>query len=189
MEGIYLENRYLSKERIEDIGSYIKSINEFLLEDISEEVNSKKFDLKGLKYRGITDILHDICYNVAPVVGGIVGLEKNNETFSQYLSRLMKNKEITPSDIYSRIFMDRRLFSKIKNNEEYIPRKYNVLALAIALRLNLEESETFLRKAGYSFSDWEKFDLVIKYYIENEIYDLCEINEALDYYEQKIIGA
>lgn len=191
-----MKNKQLAKERIKDIENFIRSINDLLLEDFSfgtlDDIDCMRIESKEFNYQEEKTDFGEIMYQINPVAGmfsKIISIDQNKETFSQHLSKIMEEKKISSSEIYNRIFMDRRLLSKIKNNKEYIPRKYNVMALAIALRLDIEESEIFLRKAGYSFSDWEKFDLIIKFYIENKVYDIFEINLALEHFHERTIGA
>ena len=63
--------------------------------------------------------------------------------------------------------------------EGKVPKKNNVLALCIGLRLNIYEADDFVMKAGYSFSVGNKHDYIVRYFIENEIYDVYKINEIL----------
>ena len=91
--------------------------------------------------------------------------------------------------IYKRCFVDRRLISKITGGTNYHPSKNTMLALCIGLQLNLQEGEEFLLLAGYSFSSSSKYDLIIKFLLQNEIYDLDTINEMLYQYEQPCLGA
>lgn len=110
------------------------------------------------------------------------------ETFSQMLMRLVKEKGVLEVDVYKRANMDRKLFSKIKNNRDYQPKKKTALSLAVALQLSVEETENLLRKAGFSLTNSSKMDVIVRYFLEKEEYDIFAINEALFYYEQPILG-
>ena len=115
-------------------------------------------------------------------------LNEVGESFHEMLFTRIDMSGMTDVEIYKRANIDRKLFSKIRSNPAYHPRKQTVLALAIALKLNLADTIDLLARAEYAFSPGSKGDLIVKYFIEQEVYDIMAINFALDEYNQPVLG-
>ncbi|OLS36773.1 hypothetical protein [Bacillus sp. MRMR6] len=110
---------------------------------------------------------------------------KRQPTFNKVLFSYIDKLGSNDSDIYKKAGLDRRLFSKIRSNPGYRPGKTTVVALGLALELEELEFDNLLSSAGYSLSDSETFDLVIQFCLEKGIYNLYQVNEALDYFSLK----
>lgn len=111
-----------------------------------------------------------------------------NETFSEMLLRKISEKGMTYPECYHKANVDKKLFHKIKANKYYKPSKETVLAFAIALELPLYEMRIMLMKAGFALSNTNKFDIIIKYFVEHGKYNIFDINSALFAFEQNTIG-
>ena len=107
-------------------------------------------------------------------------MEHMADTFPQYLLYLISEKGMENSEVYKRAIVDKKVFSKIKKNPNYHPQKLTALCLCIGAKLNLDESKDLLARAGYALSPCDKTDIIFSYFIENEIYDMIELDIQLE---------
>ena len=131
----------------------------------------------------------------APMSMNVVGdslddmLGKLDAGFSETLLKFIDRTGKKDSEIYKKANVDRKLFSKIRNNPDYKPSKATAIAFAIALELDLNETKDFIARAGFALSHSNKFDVIIEYFINQKNYDIFEINEALFAFDQSLLGA
>ena len=111
---------------------------------------------------------------------------EQQESFGTKLMRLMMSKGLDPITVYKKANIDRKLFSKIKSQKDYLPSKRTVMALAIAMELPLDEAQELLREAGFAFSPSILSDVIIEYFISHQKYDFDEINAALYAYDKPV---
>ena len=114
-------------------------------------------------------------------------MDQLEETFSQRLLRMIDERGMTDLEAYTKAYVDRRHFSKIRKDVNYVINKKTVLAFAIALELSLdEEAKDLLASAGFALSRSSKTDIIVAYFLQNKIYDMFEINDVLDAYGQPV---
>ena len=115
-------------------------------------------------------------------------INDNQDTnkFQKLLFNYIDSKELKDSDVYNKVHIDRRLFSKIRSDANYHPSKETVILLGLALELSESEIEELLNSAAYSLPKNNVYDLIIRFCFIEGIYNLIEVNSLLDSYECKL---
>lgn len=191
---VYDSESYRISEKLFD------DIEDFLAENYEEErvSNCEAFPVSGPK-AGINkafskklsafqpDIFHENSASfqseriIEPIdVDAFISTNQNELNFQNRLQKLIAEKNVENSVIYTKAFMDRKFFSKIISTENYVPKKQTVMALGLALELPLDQYEDFLASAGYAFMPSSKFDLVVKFCVMKGIYNLVEVDIILN---------
>ena len=105
--------------------------------------------------------------------------KKMDAPFQKQLFDYIDCKKLNDVDVYKKANIDRRLFYKIRSNENYRPSKDTVIALCISMKLTLEESEVLLKSVGASLSNSILRDVIIKACIKYEIYNIDDVDLLL----------
>lgn len=116
---------------------------------------------------------------------------KENEDLNNIqtvLFRMIEERNLNESDVYNKVHIDRRLFSKIRSDKNYHPSKETVILLGLSLKLNTKELEELLDSAAYSLPKNNHYDLIIRFCFVNRIYDIISVNELLNEYNCKLFN-
>lgn len=116
-------------------------------------------------------------------------LKQEDAGFTETLLKLIDQSGKKDSEIYKKANISKQHFSKIRNNPHYKPTKPTAIALALALELDMEQTKDLIGRAGYALTNSSKFDLIIRYFIEQRNYNIVEINIALYEFDQVLLGS
>lgn len=177
------------KQSFELSEKLFKSVSSYIDENyVSEKINAE-YKMSNLRSYELLFEASDtprygtICNN--PNLDGM--LENLDKGFSETLLALIDRTGKKDSEIYKKANVDRKLFSKIRNNADYRPSKTTAIAFAIALELSMDETDDLLARAGIALSQSNKFDVIVRYFIENKKYDIFELNSVLFEFDQPLI--
>lgn len=181
------ESFEVSSKIFNDIKEYI-SENEIRKPKASSIYGNRK--LNRLEQFETFSILPEETIETVPMGNDIdTMIRHKEETFQEYLFRLIDRKGFEDTEVYKKANIDRKHFSKIRSNVNYNPSKRTAVAFAIALGLNLDETKDLLLRAGIALSHSNIFDIIIEYCITHHITDIHEINCILFKYDQPTLGA
>lgn len=114
-------------------------------------------------------------------------LLKKGESFSDGVDKYIRENNIKASELYTKAYIDRRVYSKM-SNKDYKISKNTAICFCLAMELSLFETQEMLKRIGYALSNYEDFDIVISYCLENKIYDIMEINGYLEDLKLPLLG-
>ena len=109
-------------------------------------------------------------------------------SFQSLLFKMIDDKNLTDSEVYNKVHIDRRLFSKIRNDKDYHPSKETVILLGLSLELSESEIEELLESASYSLPKNNHYDLIIRFCFMKGIYKLSKVNDLLNEYDCKLFN-
>ena len=115
-------------------------------------------------------------------------LNTKKPTFSETLINFIDERGLKDSDVYNKAGISRQLFSKIRIHPNYKPTKPTVLLFALAMELDLDDTQELLESAGFSLSHSSRQDLIIEFLITKGIHDIFTVNDVLYEFKEPTLG-
>jgi len=179
---------FFGQDGMRDGSRFFGDIKEYIDDDYADSVDNRirPMERRKLMARGIDvygqkeafEALQKAPIDTPPLVDLLENAE-SAETFHDMILRLISNSGMSDPMIYEKARITKQHYSKIKNKQNYTPKKETILALAFALNLTTKETNELLMKAGYVLCDSDKYDVIIKYCLDRRKTDLHEVNEFL----------
>ena len=167
-------------------GKLVGDIEEFIDEEAARVIRETEFSWDWLYEEHVSRSVRNGAKKTQNDLDTILSVKE--QTFQQKLFELIEKSGLTDVEVYKKANLTRKLFSSIRCNVNSKPKKTTVIALAVALELNINELADLLSRAGYALSPSDKFDRIIAYFFTDKIYDIFEINAALFNYGQQTLG-
>ena len=121
----------------------------------------------------------------------LIDFIKENDKYNDFQTTLFKmidERNLIDADVYNKVHIDRRLFSKIRNDKNYHPSKETIILLGFSLELTEKEIEKLLDSASYSLPRNNHYDLIIRFCFKKGIYKIRDVNELLEEYNCKLFS-
>ena len=151
-----------------------------------------KENLENLNFKRAKACKENIFYECSALnedsINKYINENKSENKFQKLLFKFIDDKNLKDSDVYNKVNIDRRLFSKIRSNKDYHPSKETIILFGLALELSEKEIEDLLKLASYSLPMNNNFDLIIRFCFKEKIYDVNTINEFLYEHNCKLLN-
>ena len=177
---LYIENNL--DNGFEVAGSATNKVQKSILKSFGSSLSRESFYQKE-KYKEEA-ILSDESVDLKSWI------QENNQynDFQTMLFELIDDRNLVDADVYNKVHIDRRLFSKIRNDKNYHPSKETILLLGFSLELSETEIERLLESASYSLPKNNYYDLIIRFCFMKGIYKIKDVNDLLDEYNCKLFN-
>lgn len=162
-------------------------LNQYILDNFKQERCLKVYS-SNIRNKDKCLYNEEILFDEEIDVHNFININKEDNNFQKQLFKLIDERNLKDSDVYNKVHIDRRLFSKIRNDVNYHPSKETIILFGLSLELTEKEIEDLLNSASYSLPKNNYFDLIIRFCFIEKIYNLTDVNELLMSYNCKLLN-
>lgn len=99
-------------------------------------------------------------------------------SFQDVLFDFIDERGMKDSEVYNACFVGRDTFSHIRKGDKGVSKR-TIRQLCFGLKLTYDEAVMLMESAGYAFSNNNITDVIVAYYLKNNIYDIFDVNATL----------
>lgn len=141
--------------------------------------------------KNLSESINRVCEKPSGISTGGEGdsVKRNAGPFLEILTQMVRRSGLTEIEVCSKANLSRDGFSKIGSKSGSFVTKQTIIALSVALKISFEETVDLLAQTGFGLSQDQRFDVIVSYFIRNQLYDIDLINEVLFLYDQPLLGS
>ena len=168
-------------------------LEQYIRENLVLEPKRSKYkdflgSFKKSKYYNEEVVNEDYMMEMSSSISDYVKEKEKYSDFQTLLFKFIDERNLKDSDVYNKVHIDRRLFSKIRSDKDYHPSKETIILLGLSLELSEQEIDELLSSASFSLPKNNYFDLIIRFCFINKIYKITEVNDLLSSYDCKLFN-
>ncbi|MBP3339196.1 MAG: hypothetical protein J6L69_07315 [Lachnospiraceae bacterium] len=104
----------------------------------------------------------------------------NPDTYAKIVLEYLKDDKGEALTFFEKANLSAKYEDVLKKNLNYVPSKSEAIIVCMGLKLNIEETRKLIYTASYTLANSRKEDLIIRYFIENKIYNVDDLSYIIE---------
>lgn len=104
----------------------------------------------------------------------------NPDTYAKIVLEYLKEDKGEALTFFEKANLSAKYEDVLKKNLNYVPSKSEAIIVCMGLKLNIEETRKLIYTASYTLANSRKEDLIIRYFIENKIYNVDDLSYIIE---------
>jgi len=104
----------------------------------------------------------------------------NPDTYAKIVLEYLKDDKGEALTFFEKANLSAKYEDVLKKNLNYVPSKSEAIIVCMGLKLNIEETRKLIYTVSYTLANSRKEDLIIRYFIENKIYNVDDLSYIIE---------